>query len=149
MLNREDKQNKYFYTYEVFNEKLSRKVKKYEKAPEGKEDSDAFDVEVDGRFIIYSCGDELVIQSVRVHEPILKYLKPRYQQAELKENPARIASLRQTFIEKIQKNIRNFELLLPEQEKQKWHLLLLMLKKIEFGYENKRLIINNKEFLRL
>ena len=78
MLNREDKQNKYFYTYEVFNEKLSRKVKKYEKAPEGKEDSDAFDVEVDGRFIIYSCGDELVIQSVRVHEPILKYLKPRY-----------------------------------------------------------------------
>lgn len=78
----------------MFNEKLNRKIKKHEKAPEGKEESDAFDVDIDSRFIIYCCGDEIVIQSVRVPEPIQKFLKPRYQQAELKENPARIASLR-------------------------------------------------------
>ncbi len=77
-LNREDKQNKYFYVYEIFNEKITRKVRKQEVKDEN---SDAFDVDVDGKFIIYTAGEELIVQSVRIPEVVQKYLKPRYKEA--------------------------------------------------------------------
>jgi len=62
-LNREDKQNKAFYVYEVFNDKLSRRVKKIERPIKlGQDESDSFDVDLECKTLIYSCGDELIFQ---------------------------------------------------------------------------------------
>lgn len=60
VLNREDKQNKAFYVYEIFHERMTRKVSKAEKPKPGQEESDACDVDLEGRVLIYCCGDELV-----------------------------------------------------------------------------------------
>lgn len=38
---------------------------------------------------------------------------------------------------------------MPHQEKEKEECLLLMLKKVEYGFDNKRLIQANPEFLRM
>lgn len=69
VLNREDKQKKLFYVYEVFYEKMCRKVNKIEKPVKaGTDDSDAFDVDLEGRVLIYPCGDKLVFQSIKIPE---------------------------------------------------------------------------------
>ena len=59
-LNREDKSNKYFYIYDVFNEKCIRKVRKIERHRMGHEESEAFDIDVEGAVIVYSSGNELL-----------------------------------------------------------------------------------------
>ena len=47
--------------YDVFGERYLRKVKKSEKPVLGDDSqSDAFDVDLEGRVLIYSSGDELV-----------------------------------------------------------------------------------------
>jgi hypothetical protein len=47
--------------YDVFGERYLRKVKKSEKLGLGEDSqSDAFDVDLEGRVLIYSSGDELV-----------------------------------------------------------------------------------------
>jgi hypothetical protein len=61
VLNREDKLNKYFYVYEVFGERMIRKIRKIEKPLKpGVDDSDAFDMDLDGKVLIYSSGEELI-----------------------------------------------------------------------------------------
>ena len=55
--------------YEVFYEKMCRKVNKIEKPVKaGTDDSDAFDVDLEGRVLIYPCGDQLVFQSIKIPE---------------------------------------------------------------------------------
>jgi len=61
VLNREDKQNKHFYLYEIFNERFVRKIKKEEQPmSKNQEDSDAFEISIDGKVLIYASGDQLV-----------------------------------------------------------------------------------------
>jgi hypothetical protein len=57
---------------------MSRKVKKEESSKGTYDDSDAFDVDLEGRVLIYPCGDSLVFQSIKVPETIQKYIRPRY-----------------------------------------------------------------------
>ena len=60
-LNREDKQNKYFYIYDIFNERLIRKVRKIEKPLRlTHEESDAYDIDAEGGVIIYSSGNDFI-----------------------------------------------------------------------------------------
>lgn len=60
VLNREDKSNKYFYIYDIFNEKQIRKVRKIERHRMGHEESEAFDIDVEGGVIVYASGNELL-----------------------------------------------------------------------------------------
>ena len=96
VLNREDKQNKNFYLYDIFGERYSRKIKKQETKPD---DSDAFDIDIDGKVLIYvSGGNELILQSLKIPDPILAHIKPRYNLAMHKENPAKIAAQRIAYV---------------------------------------------------
>ena len=92
LLNREDKSNKCYQVYDVFGERYLRKVKKSEKPGLGDESqSEAFDVDLEGRVLIYSSGDELVFQVLKIPDPLHKHIRPRYNLALHKENPAKIA----------------------------------------------------------
>lgn len=91
-LNREDKANKYFQLYDVFERRVLRKVHKQESLlVKYGEDSDAFAVDIDAKVLVYACGEDLVLQSLRIPDPIHKHIKPRYNLALHKENPAKIA----------------------------------------------------------
>ena len=61
VLNREDKSNKYFYIYDIFNERLIRKVRKVERHRIGFEESEAFDIDAEGALIMYASGNELIL----------------------------------------------------------------------------------------
>jgi hypothetical protein len=87
-LNREDKQNKNFLVYDIFGERYLRKVRKQEKVEDL---SDAFDIDLEGRVLIYSSGEELVFQTLKIPDPLHKHIRPRYNLALHKENPAKIA----------------------------------------------------------
>lgn len=65
ILNREDKTNKAFYVYEIFNDRMSRKINRPFALGD---DSDAFDADIDGKTLIYSVGDELIFQSLQIPE---------------------------------------------------------------------------------
>lgn len=57
-LNREDKQSKFFYIYDIFSERLMRKVRKVDKPLKAnQDDSDAFDIDLEGKLIVYVSGD--------------------------------------------------------------------------------------------
>lgn len=76
----------------MFGEHYLRKVKKAEKAIIGEDtQSDAFDVDLEGRVLIYSSGDELLFQVLKIPDPLHKHIRPRYNLALHKENPAKIA----------------------------------------------------------
>ena len=104
-LEREDKmKSKEFIVYEIFAERNVRRVKK-----EG-EEADAFDVDQEGRVVAYSNDQgEIVMQSLRIPDSLHKHIRPRYNLALHKENPAKIAQQRMTYIEKITSSIRIFE----------------------------------------
>lgn len=90
-LNREDKQNKFFLMYDVFLEKPIRKFKKLDLANANwTDDSDAFDIDPDAKFVIYSSGPDIYIKCVNIPEQLIKYLRPRYRKADYKENPAKV-----------------------------------------------------------
>ena len=148
VLNREDKQNKVFQVYDIFGERFLRKVRKQETALRvGTEESDAFDVDLDGRVLIYCSGEELVLQTLRIPDPLHKHIRPRYNLALHKENPAKISSQRLKFTEKIIRGLRVYDALkLADDTLVKKHFencLSLMLSKVELGFNNKRLINAN------
>lgn len=92
VLNRENKNNKYFHVYDIFGERFLRKVKKQDKEGGGADYPDVFDVDIDGRVLIYAFGmEEIVLQSVKIPDPLHKHLRPRYNLALHKENPAKIS----------------------------------------------------------
>ena len=62
---------------------------------------DVFDVDPSCQVLIYSQADDLLLWSISVPEPLKKHLKPRYNLAQFKENPAKIASQRMAYIEKL------------------------------------------------
>ena len=59
ILNRENKEDKYFQIYDIFNEKVIRKILKEQEQDDSKE-SDAFDIDIDGQVIVYANGSSLV-----------------------------------------------------------------------------------------
>ena len=71
VLNREDKQNKHFYIYDIFNDKMIRKIRKLERPlRQGQDESDAFDIDLEGKVIIYASGDELLFKLVKIPDAI-------------------------------------------------------------------------------
>jgi hypothetical protein len=132
--------------YDIFGEYYQRKLDK------GSSGDLAFDIDLDGRVLIYSIGSELILHSLKIPDPLHKHLRPRYNLALHKENPAKIASQRMAFIEKISKSIKLFNTVMGKEVLEKKHgenCLLLMHKKMQQGFGYKRLINYNKEFLRL
>lgn len=82
-----DRSEKIFQVWDIFGERWLRKVKKQEKT----EDPDIFDVDLDGKVLAYICGEEILLQSLRIPDPLHKHIRPRYNLALHKENPAKIA----------------------------------------------------------
>jgi len=82
-----DRTDKIFQVWDIFGERWLRKVKKQEKP----EDPDIFDVDLDGKVLAYICGEEILLQSLRIPDPLHKHIRPRYNLALHKENPAKIA----------------------------------------------------------
>ena len=77
--------------YDVFQEKPIRKFKKLDLAnAKIADDSDAFDIDPEARFVIYSSGPLIYFKSITVPDVLMKYLKPRYRKADYKENPAKV-----------------------------------------------------------
>lgn len=113
VLNREDKAKKHFLLYDIFGEHFTRKIVKQEsmlaRAPG--EDSDAFDVDMDARVVVYVSGEDLVFQTLRIPDPLLKHIRPRYNLALHKENPAKIAQQRMIYIDKIKQSIKFYDVL--------------------------------------
>jgi hypothetical protein len=66
-------------------------------------------VDLDGKVLAYVCGDELLLQSLRIPDPLHKHIRPRYNLALHKENPAKIAQQRMTYTEKVMSAIRIVE----------------------------------------
>ena len=60
-------------------------MKKQEK---NEDQSDAFDVNLDSKVLIYTSGNELVFQVLKIPDPLHKHIRPRYNLALHKENPA-------------------------------------------------------------
>lgn len=93
VLNREDKAHKHFLLRDIFTERCQRKIFKQEsmltRAPG--EDSDAFEIDADGKVLIYVSGEDLVLQYLKIADPLHKHIRPRYNLALHKENPAKIA----------------------------------------------------------
>jgi hypothetical protein len=133
VLNKENKLNKYFSVYDIFGERIVRRVKKIEK--EGADLPDVFDVDIDGKVLIYSFGsEEIILQSIKIPDPLHKHLRPRYNLALHKENPAKISQQRMTYIDQLNTSFRMFEGLraAPESVRDKnfENTLLIMMKKI-------------------
>jgi hypothetical protein len=82
-----DRTDKIFQVWDIFGERWLRKVKKLEKP----EDPDIFDVDLDGKVLAYISGEEILLQSLRIPDPLHKHIRPRYNLALHKENPAKIA----------------------------------------------------------
>jgi hypothetical protein len=87
ILSREDKQKKAFYVFDIFTSKFLRKFKKIEKL----EDSDAFDVDGDLKYVVYALGNEIVFHSCKIPDSLQKYIRFKYKSSDLKENPAKIS----------------------------------------------------------
>jgi hypothetical protein len=102
-----DRTERFFQLWDVFGEKWLRKVKKQERS--SGEDPDVFDVDLDGKVLAYIYGDEILLQSLRIPDPMHKHIRPRYNLALHKENPAKIAQQRMTYTEKILNSIRIYE----------------------------------------
>jgi hypothetical protein len=102
-----DRTERFFQLWDVFGEKWLRKVKKQERS--SGEDPDVFDVDLDGKVLAYIYADEILLQSLRIPDPMHKHIRPRYNLALHKENPAKIAQQRMTYTEKILNSIRIYE----------------------------------------
>jgi len=48
-------------------------------------------MDLDGKVLAYICGEEILLQSLRIPDPLHKHIRPRYNLALHKENPAKIA----------------------------------------------------------
>lgn len=86
--------------------------------------------------------DDLVLWSIKIPEPLHKHIKPRYNLAQFKENPAKIASQRMAYIEKLTQSLKYFSILkgmdTEAADKMKERCIALMHKRLNFGHSNKR-----------
>ena len=106
VLDREDPLRKHFLLVDVFSGQPLRRLQKLESlllrpGQASDPESDIFDVDPSCQVLIYSQADDLLLWSISVPEPLKKHLKPRYNLAQFKENPAKIASQRMAYIEKL------------------------------------------------
>jgi hypothetical protein len=105
--------------------------------------------------LVYVSGEDLILQTLRIPDPLHKHLRPRYNLALHKENPAMIASQRMQYIDKIKECIKFYDVLRQEDISKEATLRnlescsVLMQKRLLIGFANKRLVVQNKEFLRL
>jgi len=169
-LNREDFPERHFYVYDVFQDKQIRKVMKEDVPAEvlsasGASDSqfanidpetdfqtDAFDIDPKGRILVYAYGRILKFQSVGVPESIKKHMAPNFRVSEHKYSPARVQETKFQMKERIDRDIRNYNLLghnktLSNKDTVKQTILKLMTLKYNEMCENKRIIQGNDEFL--
>jgi hypothetical protein len=83
-----------------------------------------------------------------VPEPLEKHLRPRLNLAQLKENPAKIAQQRMTYMEHIKLALRCFDALntMDPDDARKYldSTLVLMHKRMRSGFSNKRLLVQNQ-----
>ena len=136
-MNRVDRKNKFFLVYDVFLEQAVRKFKKVDMGVS--EDSDAFDIDPEAKFVIYSSGSNLYVKSISVPDILMKHLKPKYRKADYKENPAKVIHQREALVQKFQGNIKKLnDTKVVGKEKEKTSHLLL--KKVMQGFKNKRII---------
>jgi hypothetical protein len=70
--------------YDVFNERISRKIFKAENPIK------AFDIHHDSSFLVYAKGKQFVMYSLEMPEDIEGFIKPIYFSRDHNRNPAKI-----------------------------------------------------------
>ena len=126
-----------FLIYDVFNERIGRKIHKSENQIQ------AFDIHHDSLFLIYAKGKNLVMYSLEMPEEIESFIKPIYFSRDHNRNPAKIVKEKDKLCGKIMSLLKLY------REKKSNKFLIRIRKMMYKCFDNPPLLSYNNAFLTL
>ena len=126
-----------FLIYDVFNERISRKIFKAENPIQ------AFDIQHDSSFLIYAKGKNLVMYSLEIPEDVESFVKPIYFSRDHNRNPAKIVKEKDKLCGKIMSLLKLY------REKKSNKFLIRIRKMMYKWFDSPPLLSYNNAFLTL
>lgn len=126
-----------FLIYDVFNERISRKIFKADNPIK------AFDIHHDSSFFVYAKGKSFVMYSLEIPEDIEAFIKPIYFSRDHNKNPAKIVKEKDKLCGKIMSLLKLY------REKKSNKFLIRIRKMMYKCFDNPPLLSYNNAFLTL
>jgi len=95
VLEKDDKKGENFLIYDVFNERIKRKIAKADNP------KSVFAVQHDSQYLIYAKGKNIVMYSLEIPDEIDEFIKPIYFSKDHQKNPSRIVKEKDHLCSKI------------------------------------------------